>query len=168
MDNVKKGVENRLKINKALPDDAILRNVCTFTSEDIDGGNLEVLGYMLNYGHSIEGINISAGDNGDYIKVFVNKKGIEYIKEQWSDCKIQSQKKLDDIKVNSLTAKDIIRQKLKQSDANRELADIVNIKSGKIVYVRDTFVPNKFIPAWEYEVGGTLMHIDCMSGEVIE
>ncbi len=148
----------------------MLRNIVTFISEDISGENAEVLGYMFNYGHSLDGIDITSDLNGDYLKVFVNKKGIEYVKKRWTSIEtIKSKKQLGDKKViNVLIGKEKVKELVNKSK-NREIANQIKISSGKIVYVRNAKNPNKYIPAWEYELdSGELIHVDCISGDIVE
>lgn len=166
----KNETEKKLKSKNVLPSDAVLRNIVTFISEDISGENAEVLGYMFNYGHSLDGIDITSDLNGDYLKVFVNKKGIEYVKKRWTNIEtIKSKKQLGDKKViNVLIGKEKVKELVNKSK-NREIANQIKISSGKIVYVRNAKNPNKYIPAWEYELdSGELIHVDCISGDIVE
>lgn len=161
-----KKIETSLRGKKLLPEDAELHDICTITTEDLDGKNKEVLGYMYNYGHAIKGLRVSTRSNGDYIKVFVGKDGIEQVDAQWSNIKVEGKKSLQQIKVNEEKGKEKIRKKLRESDRNADIADEVDISNGRLVYVRSSKDSNKYVPAWEYEVGGTLMHVECVSGEV--
>ena len=161
-----KKIEGSLRAKKLLPEDAKLLNICTITREDLDGKNKEVLGYMYNYGHAIQGLQISTDGNGDYIKVFVGKDGIEEVNAQWSKIKVEGKKSSQQIQVNEAKGKEHIRKKLKESDKNAHIVDKVSISNGRLVYVRSSKDSSKYVPAWEYEVGGTLMHVECVSGEV--
>ena len=162
--------EKKLKSKNVLPQDAELKNVYTFFSEDIDGQNSEVLGYMFNYAHSLDGVEISSDLNGDYIKVFVDKKGIEYVKKRWTNLEQKiSKKQMKNKKViTALLGKEKVKELIKNSK-NKDIEYQVKISSGKIVYVRSAVNLAKYIPAWEYELdSGELIHIDCINGNVIK
>ncbi len=125
---------------------------------------------MFNYGHSVDSIEISTDTNGDYLKVFVDEKGIEFAKKRWSDTKkVQSKKELKNKDIFSeVSGKKKVKEIIKESK-NKDMEDDIEISMGKIVYVRSSEEPYKFIPAWEYTLdSGEIIHINYLNGEEIK
>lgn len=78
--DVSKKVFEGLKAKNIMPDDASLCEMVPIIIADVaqDGSliNNTVDGYMLKYGHSVNGSKISTDEKGDFVRVTVDKDGI--------------------------------------------------------------------------------------------
>lgn len=167
--DVEKTITSALK-GKEIPDDAELCEMKPIVSEGLDEeGNLigdkTVEGYILNYGHKVNGVKVASTHYGDYVNVYLDREGIYTVEKKWTNVKAKDLKS-----TKKLTRKKAIKAADAVKKANRHIRDAYGLDDIKtkaqLSYVEKN---SKLVPAWEVTTDNKLgtLYVDASTGEVI-
>lgn len=168
--DVSNKVTAKMVSDKIIPSDAQLCAMYPiYTQKVSDNGALGekiIDGYILNYGHAVDGQKISSSYLGDFANVCVDKDGIFSIEKKWSQSQKLSENKVKAIDANIIQKKAIEYLNTLSPDNK---TDII-IKTLTLNYLHEKEDSNNLVPAYviTFENGIQSIHINAISGEIIK